>query len=348
VLSKFSRRESEREITFNRGNWRSKAFYSQHDDGWSRFYRKKCYRRVFPSLAPLVLRSDCVAKGPKKITSAVVVIAVSAVAFISACTQPTPNPVDPGPPPGAPVRFLITFDDGPSTWEPYNPTRVILDQLLRNPVQPEIKAIFFVQTRDRRAGGGTAGQALLRRANNEGHVLALHTATAGGHLRHTGLSDAELHRSLRAGMADIQLITGETPTLVRPPFWRFDERTLKAYHACGLLMLLTDISARDGKIYGWTISLRRRSHFAAALAQVRRAIQEGKLQIVEGAIPVIVTFHDTNTFTASNMEEYLQILVDQAHAVGLPLARLPFYNEPEQIQRVAGLRAEAGVYAGPP
>src|SRR4029434_1316142 len=125
--------------------------------------------------------------------------------------------------------------------------------------------------------------------------------------------------------------TGETPTLVRPPFWRFDERTLKAYHACGLLMLLTDISARDGVIYGWTISLRRRSHFAAALAQVRRAIQEGKLQIVEGAIPVIVTFHDTNTFTASHMEEYLQILVDQAHAVGLPLARLPFYNEHEQI-----------------
>jgi peptidoglycan/xylan/chitin deacetylase (PgdA/CDA1 family) len=246
------------------------------------------------------------------------------------------------------VRFLITFDDGPSTWEPYNPTRVILDQLLHNPVQPEIKAIFFVQTRDRRAGGGTAGQALLRRANNEGHVLALHTATAGGHLSHTGLSDAELDRSLRAGMADIQLITGETPTLVRPPFWRFDERTLKAYHACGLLMLLTDISARDGVIYGWTISLRRRSHFAAALAQVRRAIQEGKLQIVEGAIPVIVTFHDTNTFTASHMEEYLQILVDQAHAVGLPLARLPFYNEHEQIQRVAGLRAEAGVYAGPP
>jgi peptidoglycan/xylan/chitin deacetylase (PgdA/CDA1 family) len=277
-----------------------------------------------------------------------VCIAVSAVAFISACTQPTPNPVDPGPPPGAPVRFLVTFDDGPSTWEPYNPTRVILDQLLHNPVQPEIKAIFFVQTRDRRAGGGTAGQALLRRANNEGHVLALHTATAGGHLSHTGLSDAELDRSLRAGMADIQLITGETPTLVRPPFWRFDERTLKAYHACGLLMLLTDISARDGVIYGWTISLRRRSHFAAALAQVRRAIQEGKLQIVEGAIPVIVTFHDTNTFTASHMEEYLQILVDQAHAVGLPLARLPFYNEHEQIQRVAGLRAEAGVYAGPP
>ena len=207
------------------------------------------------------------------------------------------------------MRFLITFDDGPSTWEPYNPTRVILDQLFTTRFSR--KSRRFSSCRLATDGRGVnRGQALLRRANNEGHVLALHTATAGGHLSHTGLSDAELDRSLRAGMADIQLITGETPKLVRPPFWRFDERTLKAYHACGLLMLLTDNSARDGKIYGWTISLRRRSHFAAALAQVRRAIQEGKLPIVEGAIPVIVTFHDTNTFTASHMEEYLQILVE--------------------------------------
>jgi hypothetical protein len=46
--------------------------------------------------------------------------------------------------------------------------------------------------------------------------------------------------------------------------------------------------------------------------------------------------------------EYLEILVDKAHAVGLPLARLLFYNDGEQIQRVAGSRAEAGVYAGRP
>ena len=273
-------------------------------------------------------------------------IALSAVALVSACAQPTPKP-DPGPPPDAPVRFLLTFDDGPSTWEPYNPTRVILDTLMNNPVQPEIKAIFFVQTRDPRAGGGPAGKALLQREDGEGHVLELHTATAGGHFSHTGLSDAELDRSLRTGMADIQLITGAAPTLVRPPSWRFNERTRKAYHACGLLMLLTDISARDGKIYGWNISLRRRSHFTASLARVRRAIEEGKLQKIDGVIPVIVTFHDTNTFTASHMEEYLHILVDQAQAVGLPLARLPFYNRREQIQQVAGLRAEAGVYAGP-
>ena len=247
-----------------------------------------------------------------------------------------------------PVRFLLTFDDGPSTWKPYNPTRAVLDQLQHNTVQPDVKAIFFVQTRDPRAGGGAAGQALLRRIHGEGHVLALHSGSARGHVSHTGLSDAELDQSLRDGIADIEAVTGDRPTLVRPPFWWFDERTLTAYHATGLLMLLTDINARDGKIYGWNISLRRRSHFAAGLAQVRRAIQEGRLQTIDGVVPVVVTFHDTNTFTASHMQEYLEILVDKAQVAGLPLAHLPFYNDGEQIQRVAGLRAGAGVYAGPP
>lgn len=274
--------------------------------------------------------------------------AATAIALCAACTQPAPKPTDLGPPVTTPVRFLLTFDDGPSTWEPYNPTRAILDQLQHNTVQPEVKAIFFVQTRDPRAGGGSAGQTLLRRIHAEGHVLALHSGTARGHVSHTGLSDKELDQSLRDGIVDIEAITGAAPTLVRPPFWRFDERTLMAYQAWGLRMLLTDISARDGKIYGWTISLRRRSHFAAGLAQVRRAIEDGKMQVIDGVVPVIITFHDTNTFTASHMQEYLEILVDKAQVVGLPLARPPFYNDGEQMQRVAGLRAEAGVYAGPP
>jgi hypothetical protein len=65
-------------------------------------------------------------------------------------------------------------------------------------------------------------------------------------------------------------------------------------------------------------------------------------------VPVIITFHDTNTFTAGHMQEYLEILVDKAGVVGLPLARPPFYNEGVEIQRVAEQRAQAGVYAGPP
>lgn len=270
------------------------------------------------------------------------------IALCTACAEAPPKPANLGPPVATPVRFLLTFDDGPSTWVPYNPTHAILDQLQRNAVQPGIEAIFFVQTRDPRAGGGAAGQVLLRRTYDEGHVLAVHSGTARGHVSHLRMTPAELDHSLRDGMDDIEAITGKAPTLVRPPYWRFDERTLAAYQAVGLHMVLTDINARDGKIYGWNMSLRRRSHFQAGLARVREAIVEGKLQPIDGVVPVIVTFHDTNTFTARHMQEYLQILVDEARAVGLPLARPPFYNEREEIQRVASLRAEAGIYAGPP
>ena len=273
---------------------------------------------------------------------------LAAAALCAACADPPPKPTELGPPVTTPVRFLLTFDDGPSTWEPYNPTRAILEQLQHNPVQPGVKAIFFVQTRDPRAGGGPAGRALLQRTHAEGHVLGLHTATPGGHIRHTRLSDAELEQSLRDGTADIEAITGEKPTLVRPPSWRYDERTVAAYQATGLHMLLTDINARDGKIYGWNMSLRRRSHFQAGLVRVRQAIAQGRLQPIDGVVPVIITFHDTNTFTAGHMQEYLEILVDKAGVVGLPLARPPFSNERLEIQRVAEQRAQAGVYAGPP
>jgi hypothetical protein len=110
-------------------------------------------------------------------------------------------------------------------------------------------------------------------------------------------------------------------------------------------MLLTDISARDGKIWGWHISLRRRSHFRSKLAEVRKAIEQDRLPIVDGVVPVVVTFHDTNDFTASHMQDYLDILVEESRHVGLPLADKPFYDDAATLERVARLRGQIGIYA---
>ncbi len=157
-----------------------------------------------------------------------------------------------------PARFLLTFDDGPSVRRPYNPTTAILDTLVDNSVQPRIKAAFFVQTRSPRRGGNPYGKELLRRIHDEGHVIALHSGSARGHKNHRRLPPAELEQSLIDGSADIHGLSGHDPTLVRPPYWAFDARTQAAYQDHGLEMLLTDISARDGKTWGWHISLRRR------------------------------------------------------------------------------------------
>jgi len=81
------------------------------------------------------------------------------------------------PPPLAQTcRFLLTFDDGPSTDRYFNTTLEILAQLESNDVQPDIKALFFVQTRNQTGGGTSLGQAIMRHQHTIGHVLGL---TAG-------------------------------------------------------------------------------------------------------------------------------------------------------------------------
>ncbi|MDY7564825.1 polysaccharide deacetylase family protein [Pseudomonas sp. RTC3] len=237
----------------------------------------------------------------------------------------------------APVRFLLTFDDGPSASSFFNPTLSVLDDLAHNPVQPGIKAVFFVQTRAARAGGSELGRKIMHREYDEGHVLGFHTATPG-HTNHRSLSPEELEQSLTEGSADIAAITGAPPVLVRPPFWNYDKRTFAAYQQHGMHVLLTDLSANDGKIWGYNFSLRRRSSMLRQLSEVRERIAAGELPAVDGAIPVVVTFHDLNRYTARHAQEYLQILIDSARETGLTTAAKPFYDDRSALQHAVMAR----------
>ncbi|VEF10591.1 polysaccharide deacetylase [Pseudomonas fluorescens] len=234
----------------------------------------------------------------------------------------------------APVRFLLTFDDGPSASGFWNPTATVLDSLKNNPLQPNIKAVFFVQTRAPRAGNSEIGRSLMRRESAEGHILAFHTATHW-HSNHRSLGPEQLEESLTNGTADIAKITGAPPTLLRPPFWNYDKRTFAAYQRHGLHVLLTDLSANDGKIWGFNASPRRRANLLRQLSQVRERVASGELPTVDGVIPVVVTFHDLNRYTARHTREYLQILLDSAAATGVKLADKPFYDDHAALQKAA-------------
>jgi peptidoglycan/xylan/chitin deacetylase (PgdA/CDA1 family) len=260
---------------------------------------------------------------------------VLAIALLSACSSLAPPQANPE---IEPIRFLLSFDDGPSASTSDNPTEQILDTLADNPIQPGIKALFFVQTRAATAGGSVQGQALLRRQQREGHLLGFHTATPG-HANHRFLSPAALDQSLKDGVADLTAINGAAPRLVRPPFWNYDERTFAAYQAHGLRLLLTDLSANDGKTWGINGSLRRRSNLRDQLARAAQQISVGALPAVDGVIPVVVTFHDLNPYTARHMQEYLQILLDVAEDVGLATDKQPFYGQRDALQRAALRRA---------
>ncbi|GHD69049.1 polysaccharide deacetylase family protein [Jeongeupia chitinilytica] len=244
----------------------------------------------------------------------------------------------------APVRFLLTFDDGPSLWSS-QPTANILYQLADNPVTPGIKAIFFVQTEHDAHGGSPDGEALIQDECLGGHRVGVHTGTVEGHIPHTKLPDPALVLSLQTGRAHLHALCGDVSTLVRPPDWRFDDRVVAAYRSLGMAMLLADVRAFDGKIYGWHASLRRRSHMHHELERVRDAIAAGRLPEVDGVTPVVVGFHDTNPYTASHMTEYLQILTEEAAKAGLPLSDTPFYTDGAAVEHAARVRGELGAYA---
>jgi peptidoglycan/xylan/chitin deacetylase (PgdA/CDA1 family) len=233
-----------------------------------------------------------------------------------------------------PIRFLLTFDDGPA-WAPYfNPTVRVLETLEKNPYQDNIKAVFFTQTRAWSGGGTGSGRALIRREHAEGHVVALHSATTF-HSNHRKMGREKLDASLQLGVDDLVAETGVAPKLVRPPFWAYDADTLESYHAHGLRMLLTDLSANDGVIYVFNMSFRKRSNMLKMLAETRKRWAAGAMPVVDGVTPVVVTFHDVNRYTARHLEEYLGILLDVARELEVPLSDKPFYDNRDDLERAA-------------
>lgn len=243
-------------------------------------------------------------------------------------------------------RFLLTFDDGPDARSAFNSTIRILENLDRNGVQQNVKAIFFVQTRNPEGGGADHGQAVLRREHAEGHILGLHSGTERGHVSHVWMSPEELARSLRDGVGDIRRITGEAPVLVRPPYWWFTPETLEQYEEAGLHMVLSDVKAFDG--VDWGMHIFRRANIRLQLTGIRDRLAAGELPVVAGRVPIVVTFHDTNDYTADHLEEYLRILVEEARDLGLPMDRKPFYDNAADMLSVALHRAvpAAGPVAG--
>lgn len=237
------------------------------------------------------------------------------------------------------VRFLMTFDDGPSAVPKDNPTQSILDQLANNAVQPNIKAVFFVQTRNRNGGGTAIGQALMQREHAEGDVIALHSGSPRGHINHTQMPWPEFEQSLRDGIADIKRITGSAPEFVRPPYWAFNAHTLAGYHEHGLNMLLDDVTIGDGKVHGVIVNRHARNRIRVDLRNMYRKIENGEVPLVDGHYPIVVTFHDTNAYTAKHLQSYLEMLVEEAWRVGMTLDSQYFYSTTADVETVVAARA---------
>jgi hypothetical protein len=59
---------------------------------------------------------------------------------------------------------------------------------------------------------------------------------------------------------------------------------------------------------------------------------------VEEEVPIVVTFHDVNSYTARNIEAYLKILLQVADELEMPVAKKPFYDSHSALENAAAAR----------
>lgn len=226
------------------------------------------------------------------------------------------------------VKFLITFDDGPSARTGYNPTLAILNQLAVNDVQTNICAIFFIQTHHPRGMAKPKGMEVLKVIQNHGQLVGIHSVSPRGHVDHTKMPTNDLITLLIDGKNLLKRISAEEPVFVRPPYGVSNPTTRAIYNALNLNMVMADIPAHDGIIYGFNGSPSRRRHMRSLLTSVRNKL----VQNPAGAepYPIIIAFHDVNPYTARHMTDYLHIIVEEAAHAGLSFPDKPFYASPRE------------------
>lgn len=139
-------------------------------------------------------------------------------------------------------NIALTFDDGPGRVTPY-----ILDVLRKYGV----KATFFclgysidknIAAQDY-TGKYITGSEIVKRANDEGHLIAVHSYN---HLTLPGLADEEvLNNELSKTKNIITNLIGKTPVYFRPPYGSTNDRVNNIAKALDLKTVLWSCRSAD-------------------------------------------------------------------------------------------------------
>lgn len=88
---------------------------------------------------------------------------------------------------------------------------------------------------------------LVKKINEKGHEIGNHSYT---HAKMTELKEGAVIEEVEKASEKIENITGKRPTLYRPPFGDFDNKTLKLYESLGYKTINWDIDSLDWKEIG--------------------------------------------------------------------------------------------------
>ncbi|MCL2753555.1 MAG: polysaccharide deacetylase family protein, partial [Defluviitaleaceae bacterium] len=129
-------------------------------------------------------------------------------------------------------RVALTFDDGPH----YRYTTMLLDILAEH----DALATFFP------LGANIANNAdIIRRMHNEGHSIGNHSFS---HRSFTNLTADQIRNEINQANDAIYAITGQRPTLLRPPYGNFESRertTINIVQEMGMSIALWSVDTRD-------------------------------------------------------------------------------------------------------
>jgi peptidoglycan/xylan/chitin deacetylase (PgdA/CDA1 family) len=125
---------------------------------------------------------------------------------------------------------VLTFDDGPSS---------VLLPILDVLKDEKVPATFFWQSRL------MYGSRPWRRVLEEGHQIDTHSTK---HRNMTNLSFEEQYKDLEQSVIKLEAITGTKIEYFRPPFGQYNDQTLSAAHALGLVPVLWRIASMDWEL----------------------------------------------------------------------------------------------------
>ena len=175
-------------------------------------------------------------------------------------------------------RIALTFDDGP---HPYQ-----TDKILALLEKYNIKATFFV------VGENVSYYAdVLRREVAAGHEIGNHTYH---HTVLAGCTEDTIHEELYTTAAIIEEVTGQKPTLFRPPEGNVE--CIEKADAEGYTVVLWSVDTRD-----W------------AKTPAREIVENVKMHVKNGSILLFHDYVSKDAHTYEALETLLPALIDMGY-----------------------------------
>ena len=210
----------------------------------------------------------------------------------------------------APVRILLTFDDGPhgDALGGDNRTEKVLDALRRK----RAKAVFFIQTHAPSRLGTPNGARVASQIHAEGHILAVHSGGFVDHRCHkwrctqpadmTGTINGLDSDMMRARLA-IREITGRDPGFVRATYGYTNSDCMEVYARNGLKHVYWDLPSND-------------HNKTASRESVQAHLQTEMRRLATGPVDLICLFHDINKVTAEHTADFIDAIAAAVRVTG--------------------------------